>query len=99
MAQRTPAKSKTFPRLGFNFDSEGKTIQKMNINGVEQSELSGNKETIKRRLLEDYQFNRLKEASKPDASHHDYPTPPNYGELVGHQIKTYMNKKLPKISN
>ncbi|KAM7537242.1 hypothetical protein Aperf_G00000059754 [Anoplocephala perfoliata] len=88
MAQRTPAaKSTTVPRRGSNFNSAGKTFQKMNINGVEQSELFSNKETIKQRLLEDYQFNRMKEPDKPDASskstsHHHYPTPPYYNELT-----------------
>lgn len=88
---RGPEKRMPFTRRGSNANSSGITFQ-MYVNGVEQPGLRSNSDTIKRRLLQDYELNRQKEAEVNEVLHTStappYPAPPYFKELVSRAIET-----------
>lgn len=91
-SKKTTQNNATFSRRGSHLStSDGGTIQRMQVNGVEQPPLNSDAETIKRRLLEDYQHNRLKAAmnngNSSTSGNRHYPIPPYYDELVGFRMK------------
>ncbi|VDO13853.1 unnamed protein product [Rodentolepis nana] len=81
-SKKMPQNTATFPRRGANFlnrSNEG-VMQRMHVNGVEQNPFASDAETIKQRLLKEYQDNRLKmdmsyeNSSMSDSCHYSIPS-------------------------